>query len=1101
MANLCCQSLPLRVAAVLLLSLSSRLDSAHLSAREIFVAPSGSDTAAGTQEAPLATLGQAIQRAVAGDTITLAAGEYAGSLLIRTPRLTIQSAAGERAVIRAGEKGTNVYLDHCEQVTLRNLDLAGGNGYGVDFDQAKRGLMEGCRCYDVQGEAIKVSPYSDHVTIRNCEIFRNQGAAEGIDALGVDYLTVRDCYIHDIQKNGAYAKGGSRYCVFERCVFHRCGLHPTLRGAGVILGQAGGNPRQSTPYQNADSVVRNCLFVDIEGAAMAAWEAQRPTFYNNTCYQVAKSDRAAMIILGGKLPSEDVTFLNNIVVVHPNSRRHLFWIYAAGLTGKLTMAGNRYYGGSGLLWDERPGGGLFSLAAWQQKYGADLDSSIGDPGLDKAGHLLKGSPCIDAGVAIRGLVDDVDGGRRTGKPDIGADEFGVGAALPFPPEAGVVGTGFQGLASAELDEAATPGSTETPVAQLPAAPLAAELVSVAEPAVDDDWGYVEPMKKVAADFSGTAGVVLHIGDSITYSNPYGQWARFGKGKTPADVAILKWMHLGAEDATDGWYLARVDRPGGRSETACSGIRADQMLAGGKSGLPALRELLAKYQPQMVVLMLGTNDASANRPVRDYLADMTKMVDLLTARHAIPILSTIPPHVHRPELAQSYNDGLRALAKRKGLPVIDYEQEILNRRPTDWNGTLLHLNDVHPSSTHGGVGAADEPTAANLTHSGYLLRGWLSVRKIAQVKARVFDGEAAPQPKPDVAPPGAVGQFRSPAAQSYSVTLEWTEATDDKLVVGYHIHRGAEDQFPLDAENRLNKTPLDYQQLSYQDELPPAGTTAWYAVTALDAAGKIGAPRYLAVEVPANQPPSVADLKLTATGASQGVMLAWQVDVAPDVVAIEVLRGEGEAGELTQVVRLDDPTRQEYHDKSLAPGKAYRYALRLVDRDGLKSAASESIAASPLRFARRVNCGGPEIASPDGIPWEADNGDVLGSARYSLRQPLSRAGKLADVYQSERWSYKSIVYRIPAPVGKYRVVLHFAETNPTFAKVGKRTFDVVLNEETVVEKLDIFSKVGASAPYVVTHELKVTEETGKVSVSLPANPTGPAIKGLEILSID
>src|SRR5690606_37555784 len=121
-----------------------------------------------------------------------------------------------------------------------------------------------------------------------------------------------------------------------------------------------------------------------------------------------------------------------------------------------------------------------------QKYGADLDSSIGNPRLDKTGHLLKGSPCIDAGVAIRGLVDDLDGGRRTGVPDIGADEFGVGAPVPFPPAAGTVGTGFTGPASAELDESAVPGPTQTPIAQLSAEPLPADLVAVAEPAVDDD---------------------------------------------------------------------------------------------------------------------------------------------------------------------------------------------------------------------------------------------------------------------------------------------------------------------------------------------------------------------------------------------------------------------------------------------------------------------------------------------------------------------------------------------------------------------------------------------------------------------------------------
>jgi hypothetical protein len=39
------------------------------------------------------------------------------------------------------------------------------------------------------------------------------------------------------------------------------------------------------------------------------------------------------------------------------------------------------------------------------------------------------------------------------------------------------------------------------------------------------------------------------------------------------------------------------------------------------------------------------------------------------------------------LAASYNDALRELAKRQSLPLIDFEREILARRPNDWDGTL------------------------------------------------------------------------------------------------------------------------------------------------------------------------------------------------------------------------------------------------------------------------------------------------------------------------------------------------------------------------------------------------------------------------------
>jgi lysophospholipase L1-like esterase len=268
---------------------------------------------------------------------------------------------------------------------------------------------------------------------------------------------------------------------------------------------------------------------------------------------------------------------------------------------------------------------------------------------------------------------------------------------------------------------------------------AAAGVRAEEKPLPQAWDYAAAMKKVAAGSKARPGVVLHVGDSITYANPYGQWARSGKGQTDDDKAALKWMHASADDDTDGWYLARFDHPdGGRSYTACGGIRADEMLAGGKSKMPPLAKLLDQYKPQAVVLMLGTNDASAGRSVDDYKADMAKAVDAILDHGAVCILSTIPPHPGKSDLAKQYNDALHKLAKDRSLPLIDYEQEVLTRRQDDWNGTLLGKNDVHPTASQGGATAASEPTAENLRNSGYLLRGWLSVKKIAEVKKAVFD---------------------------------------------------------------------------------------------------------------------------------------------------------------------------------------------------------------------------------------------------------------------------------------------------------------------------------------------------------------------------
>jgi len=254
----------------------------------------------------------------------------------------------------------------------------------------------------------------------------------------------------------------------------------------------------------------------------------------------------------------------------------------------------------------------------------------------------------------------------------------------------------------------------------------------------ESWDYAPAMKQVAKKFRGTPGVVLHLGDSITYASPYTAWARAGAGKTKQDEAVLRWSHCGEENERDGWYLAHHDLPGPRSYTAASGIRADQYIVGGFKRMPPLDEILRTYHPQIAIVMLGTNDATQERPVGPYAADMETIITRLLKDGTMPILSTIPPIISDQKRAVEYNDALWRLAAKYRLPVIDFYGEIVARRPgTSWDGTLLEKDDVHPTEEHNGVSSLSAPTPANLKESGYLLRGWLSVEKLQEVKRRVL----------------------------------------------------------------------------------------------------------------------------------------------------------------------------------------------------------------------------------------------------------------------------------------------------------------------------------------------------------------------------
>jgi len=124
---------------------------------------------------------------------------------------------------------------------------------------------------------------------------------------------------------------------------------------------------------------------------------------------------------------------------------------------------------------------------------------------------------------------------------------------------------------------------------------------------DLGYDYADAMRRVAARFTGKFGVFLLLGDSLTYASQSTAWALHGRDHTHEEEAFLRWTHRGARDGTDGWHLASADIAPDRSYTAASGVRADEYLAGGKYGLSSLAELLATYNPQLALYMLGSND--------------------------------------------------------------------------------------------------------------------------------------------------------------------------------------------------------------------------------------------------------------------------------------------------------------------------------------------------------------------------------------------------------------------------------------------------------------------------------------------------------------
>lgn len=419
-----------------------------------YLAPGGSDTAAGTEFAPWKSLQYATTRIIAGDTLVLRQGTYAGNVTINVPDITIRSYSNEWATIASpnnepAAQWTLRFNLNAHNGKLQRLELSGGYYYalktesnydlGHPVEYGARGLLvEDCKLHDSGRDVIKLSPGSDDVVIRRSEIYnsgrRDPSNAEGIDNVNADRMIVQDCYIHDITTTGVFAKGGAQGVIIERNRLENIGeLGITL--GGYTDPQWFG--RDTTDFhENLDGTVRNNIIVNTTFAGIALTGARNGKVYNNTLVDVARTGQSGILLNPGDIwalgvnqisPNENAIIVNNIVAIPPGSTRPVFQIRANGLVGALTMSNNRYFAPSGAaVFVDSRSASLFTggLAGWRAHVGGDAGSSEGNPGLDAQQHLTSASACIDAGTSVAEFAGDIDGDAR---PiginwDVGADE-------------------------------------------------------------------------------------------------------------------------------------------------------------------------------------------------------------------------------------------------------------------------------------------------------------------------------------------------------------------------------------------------------------------------------------------------------------------------------------------------------------------------------------------------------------------------------------------------------------------------------------------------------------------------------------------------------
>lgn len=264
--------------------------------------------------------------------------------------------------------------------------------------------------------------------------------------------------------------------------------------------------------------------------------------------------------------------------------------------------------------------------------------------------------------------------------------------------------------------------------------VAASIVSIAaEPPKVAAW--VTAMRDVHARFTGKPGTVALFGDSISVSLAF--WAPMA-GEPQGMPAQL----------TDDWKVVKQWQ---RFECWRQWRGSDFGNEGGKTVKWALDNVdmwLEKLNPESVVLMFGTNDLSSVSPV-DYEDRLREVIQRCLRNGTVVLLTTIPPKHGHVERAAEFAKIARKLAAELDLPLIDYHQEILKRRPDDWDGALPQFKDapgdeynvptliardgVHPSNPRDFSGYSDRA----LNHNGYALRNAMTTSCYAEVIRQVL----------------------------------------------------------------------------------------------------------------------------------------------------------------------------------------------------------------------------------------------------------------------------------------------------------------------------------------------------------------------------
>lgn len=257
------------------------------------------------------------------------------------------------------------------------------------------------------------------------------------------------------------------------------------------------------------------------------------------------------------------------------------------------------------------------------------------------------------------------------------------------------------------------------------------LLSAATARAEDSPSWVEPMKVVHARFTGKPGTLMLMGDSITVTKAF--WAPLSYAPKNLPEPLGKNLQtVKSYMLEDCWSKWREGEYG--SESGKTTRWAEENIS----------KWLKKLNPETTVMMFGTNDLN-QIDAQEYETRTRAVIDRCLKAGTVVILTTIPPRADKESKSKEFAEVQRKIAADLKLPLIDYQAEILKRRPNDWNGTLSQFkaeaakdaysvptllagDGVHPSNPSKYQDYSEE----SLNKNGYQLRSVMTLNAYSEV---------------------------------------------------------------------------------------------------------------------------------------------------------------------------------------------------------------------------------------------------------------------------------------------------------------------------------------------------------------------------------